>query len=45
LDISRVSGSETLNFDLDSRPRAKVAHAVEPIGEEFGLADLKHTGV
>jgi hypothetical protein len=42
LDISRISGSETLDSDLDSRPRAEVAQAVEPVGEEFGLADLKH---
>ena len=42
LDISRISGSEPLNSDLDSRPRADIAQAVEPLGEEFGLADLKH---
>jgi hypothetical protein len=41
-DISRVSGSKPLNSDLDSRPRADIAQAVEPVGEEFGLADLKH---
>jgi hypothetical protein len=40
LDISRVSGSEPLNSNLDSRPRADIAQAVEPLGEEF--ADLKH---
>jgi hypothetical protein len=45
LDISRVSGSEPFNSNLDSRPRADIAQAVEPIGEEFGLADLKHKAV
>jgi hypothetical protein len=45
LDISRVPGSEPLNSDLDSRPRADIAQAVEPVGEEFGLADLKHSAV
>jgi hypothetical protein len=45
LDISRVSGSETLDSDLDSRPGAEVAQAVEPVGKEFGLADLKHKAV
>jgi hypothetical protein len=42
LDISRAPGSEPLNSDPDSRPRAAVAQAVEPVSEAFGLADLKH---
>jgi hypothetical protein len=42
LDISRVSGSETLDSNLDSRPRADIAQTVEPAGEECGLANLKH---
>jgi hypothetical protein len=42
LDISRVSGSKPLDSDLDSRPRADITQAVEPFGEEFGLADLNH---
>jgi hypothetical protein len=36
-DISWVSGSETLDSDLDFRPPANIAQAVEPVG-----ADLKH---
>ena len=42
LNISRVSGSEALDSDLDFRPPAEIAQAVEPVREDFGLADLKH---
>jgi hypothetical protein len=41
-DISRVSGSETLDSDLDFRPPANIAQAVEPVGKECSLADPKH---
>jgi len=42
LHIPRVAHGETFDARLHPRPPFQVAQAVEPLGEDLGLADFDH---
>jgi hypothetical protein len=41
-DISRMSHGKTLDPCLDTRPRLKIAQAVEPSSEDIRFANFNH---
>jgi hypothetical protein len=45
LDVPGVTCGETLDPDLNPRPRTNVAQPVKPLGESLGLANLKHVAM
>ncbi len=44
LNVARVAQAESFDPRLDARPRLQISQAIEPFGEEIGLADLDHLG-